>query len=792
VLERARGNPLFLRELAILASAEPHHPAEAELPDTVRSVVERRLSNMDEATCDALRHLAVCGDDLGYPLAASVLGRSVDVLLDVVARGADAGVLQSASLGRVRFTHPLVRDALAAAVPFAQRVRLHQRIGDQLVALAESGVYVDVALVAGHLCAAAPGGRVAVAVSWAVRAAKEASARLAHEAAADWYGRARAVLAADPGPADQLDLLLCHGEALDAAGDRPASQFAYLDAYRIARTWGDAGGMGRAAIGIAGGSGFEIAVGDEAHLAILDEAIVAVADHDPRLRAMLLARRSVAAALRESPAQRRSTVEEALVLARQASDAPAQCAALSALCDLLAGPAHVERRLELASEMSAVADAAHDVKAQLLALRLTAVAELELGDLAGFDRTVDRYEALAGAIRVPLYDWYVPLWRGQRRAMAGDAPEARHLADRAEAIGLAAGSENATILVACLRSFLAVDTGDVAGMALPDAHSTPSLIEPWLSIIAGYIAAARGEVETARAVADQLPHLLPRVPEDSEYLPTLAQAARIVAWIGGHPVAATLYELLLPHRRRFVVEGIGAYVHGPVERYLALLAGVLRRPERREHIGVARSLCAAAGAGLLVRMVDVESGAPNRTTRTDVAGLFRRDGEGWVIALDDTQIHVRDSKGMADLATLVAHSREEVAALRLAGRTETASEGDAMLDDQARAAYRRRLSTIDTEIADAQARSDLGRLERARFEREFLIGELTRATGLGGRSRRMGDDGERARTAVTARVREAIRRIERASPALGEHFRRSVRTGAFCCYDPPFEVAWRV
>ena len=80
----------------------------------------------------------------------------------------------------------------------------------------------------------------------------------------------------------------------------------------------------------------------------------------------------------------------------------------------------------------------------------------------------------------------------------------------------------------------------------------------------------------------------------------------------------------------------------------------------------------------------------------------------------------------------------------------------------------------------------------AQAERDFLIAELTHALGIGGRRRRMGDDVERARTAVTARIRDAIGRIDRASPAIGEHFRRSVRTGTYCSYDPPAKVDWRM
>jgi len=75
-------------------------------------------------------------------------------------------------------------------------------------------------------------------------------------------------------------------------------------------------------------------------------------------------------------------------------------------------------------------------------------------------------------------------------------------------------------------------------------------------------------------------------------------------------------------------------------------------------------------------------------------------------------------------------------------------------------------------------------------ERESLIEQLTAAYGLGGRARRVGSSAERARTAVTARMRDAIRRIASAHPKLGQHLLRSVRTGTFCVYEPETPVRW--
>ena len=794
--ERARGNPLFLRELAILAAADPGSlDVATSLPDAVTAVIERRLAGLDAGTRGALVQLAVCGDDLAWPVAAAALGCSAAELVELVSSAVAARVFQEPAGGRLRFSHPLVRDALVGSVPYATRVGMHQRIARRLAQLAGERQPVDVALVAGHFCAAAPAGDAAAAVEWAMRAAAQASTGVAYAAAAAWYGKALDALALEPAAADRLDLLLDWATALEAAGDRSRARAISLDAFQLAQSRGDAPRGARAALGVAGGSGFEVSISDDEQVRVLDAALDLLGDGDAPLRALLLARRSVAATLSDTADRRRATAEEALDIAMATGDAHVQCAALAALCDALAGPRHVERRLALAGEMAVIGRNASDSKARLLALRLAAVAQLEQGDMAGFDRTVEEFEIVADRIRQPLYDWYVPLWRAMRRAMAGDTARARQLVDQAEAIGTVAGSHNTVLLVHTLRTFLAVDTGDREGMILPDLDAVGGMIEPWVVILRGYAAAAQGDMATARRAADELPGVLPLLPEDSEYLPTVAQASRLVAWIGGHPVAATLYELLLPHRQRFVVEGIGAYVHGSVERFLGLLAAAVGRPESAAHFATARAAHQRFGAGLLVRLVDEEAGTSPRqaSVTVPVQGCFRRNGDTWTVRLDGREVHVRDSKGMQDLAALVALPRRDVAAMRLAGRAEgTAGRGVEVLDSQARAEYRRRLADLDMEIAAAESDADLVRLERVEAERDFLVAELSRAVGLGDRSRRLGDDVERARTAVTARIRDAVRRLEKADPAVGEHFRRSLRTGMLCTYDPPVEVAWEL
>ena len=115
---------------------------------------------------------------------------------------------------------------------------------------------------------------------------------------------------------------------------------------------------------------------------------------------------------------------------------------------------------------------------------------------------------------------------------------------------------------------------------------------------------------------------------------------------------------------------------------------------------------------------------------------------------------------------------------------------DPVLDDQARAAYKARLTELDEDIDDATAGNDLERAARATAERDALISELTRALGLGGRSRRLGDDSERARKAVTARIHHAIDHLEHYHPDLAAHLRAAIRTGTACTYQPAEHVTW--
>ncbi|MFX4293650.1 ATP-binding protein [Streptomyces bohaiensis] len=242
-------------------------------------------------------------------------------------------------------------------------------------------------------------------------------------------------------------------------------------------------------------------------------------------------------------------------------------------------------------------------------------------------------------------------------------------------------------------------------------------------------------------------------------------------------------------------------------------AGLLREAARREaaELGMSvavgrpghRSGAAAAGARPAGGDEPTGGAAGDRTAGSPLvrppAREFRHDGAVWQLTFGGRTVHLPDAKGLRDLHLLLASPGEAVPAVRLlspaGGDAVVAAHslgGDEVLDEQARAAYKRRLDALDEEIDRAAVLGNDDRAARLDRERDALLTELRAAAGLAGRSRRLGDNAERARKTVTARIRDTLRRLDVRHPELASHLRATVSTGARCCYQPPDATPWQL
>ncbi len=168
------------------------------------------------------------------------------------------------------------------------------------------------------------------------------------------------------------------------------------------------------------------------------------------------------------------------------------------------------------------------------------------------------------------------------------------------------------------------------------------------------------------------------------------------------------------------------------------------------------------------------------TSSAQKKGIFTREGEYWTVGYGGKSFRLRHSKGLGYLAHLLRHPTIEFHVLDLAGgiagqRNEdeagqsaqprgdedlekatihSGSPGDAgeMLDEQAKAGYRRRLSDLREELLEAKQRGNVERAEWAEQEIDALTRELSRAGGLGGRNRRAVSASERARQSISKTI----------------------------------------
>jgi tetratricopeptide (TPR) repeat protein len=281
---------------------------------------------------------------------------------------------------------------------------------------------------------------------------------------------------------------------------------------------------------------------------------------------------------------------------------------------------------------------------------------------------------------------------------------------------------------------------------------------------------AGGDLGRAAAATDELEQVASRF--QSKALVAGASLARGRVWLAdGHAGEA---ERCCSEAARMWHE-IGAPYEAAVARMVR--ADALRAGGSEDHavleLQAARSI------------LDRIEAAASATAETNV---FRREGDYWSVAFEGRTVRVRDLKGMRYLAHLLAHPGREFHVVDMVA-AETGQQmalGDAgeILDERAKSAYRRRLAEIEDDIEQARALQDAEREAQADAERDFLVRELARAVGLGGRDRRAGSASERARSGVTRAVRQGIARIGEHHPQLGEHLSRSVRTGTYCAYAP--------
>ncbi|MDR7276461.1 hypothetical protein [Catenuloplanes atrovinosus] len=523
-------------------------------------------------------------------------------------------------------------------------------------------------------------------------------------------------------------------------------------------------------------------------------------------------------------ARRRELVDRAVASARAAGDPGTLARVLDDGLHACWDPAAAVERLTVSAEIIELARRAGDARTELRGLLWRFTAQAELADLDGAEVTLGVYRRageLAGDAEAAVV---VTARQAMLATIRGRFGTAEALTAQIAERGRRAGLADTDRLVASLTGHLALLRGT--------RHDGPERLHRLARRLPGHFFEATAALTLAAAgrtdeAALDLARLLPPVLAGTgpRWLGAVADLAMVAHLVGDRAAAERLYAVLLPFAGRLVVWGGGNTITGPVDDLLGRLSGDAHHLDAaitlERRLGTlpwlvstlrARGTSAdLAEATQLATRLGLPAPADNPRPRGarpghpgdgrplardgDVWGLLR-DGDGWWLGAGGETARLRDGRGVRFLRALLAAPGREIAALDLVagGAGLVVPVAEPVLDGAARTAYRRRLVDLDAEVEAADRAGDVDGSARAQAERAALIGELRRATGLGGRPRRAGDEAERARVNATRAVRAAIDRVAATAPLAAAHLAASVRTGHRLRYQPAAggPAGWRL
>jgi DNA-binding SARP family transcriptional activator len=576
------GNPLFVGEVVRLLAAEgrmseaPEPGWRLQMPPGLHEVIARRLRGLSKDCRRLLTLASVLGREFSLETLEQASDSTEDELLDVLDEAFAARVLADVpgAVGRVRFSHARVRDALYDDISVARRAQLHRRVAEALEVLYGADPEPYVAELAHHFFLAGPRGDVGKTIEYTRRAGDHAVTLLAYEEAVRHYQMSlrafeRRVAKDD---SERCDVLLALGDAQSRTGDLPSAKATFLSAVELARNANAPEALARAALGYGGRFVWVRGAGEKRLVPLLEEALEALPDEDSELRVKLLAR--LAGALRAQPSReaRAGLSREAVEMARRLGDAPTLAYALSARWTADWGPENPEERLRLADELLQIATAVGDKERALEGHGARLYALMELGDPAAATELEAR-RRLASELGQPAQLWLVATNQAMLALLQGRFAAAEELAASALRLGERAQPRDSLFAYRLQLYALFSEQNRLDELAETIERSVDEYPEyPVLRCVLAHLYSEIDRMADARREFETLaPDAFAMVTRDHDWLFGMSLLADVAHVLHDLPRAATLSERLLPWARRNAFSP-PQVSRGAVSRSLGVLA----------------------------------------------------------------------------------------------------------------------------------------------------------------------------------------------------------------------------
>ena len=198
----------------------------------------------------------------------------------------------------------------------------------------------------------------------------------------------------------------------------------------------------------------------------------------------------------------------------------------------------------------------------------------------------------------------------------------------------------------------------------------------------------------------------------------------------------------------------------------------------------------------LVEFIKTEKNSGSQTkevrAKRHISNVFQLNGDIWEMRYQGDAIALKDTKGLNDIHKLLGHPEQEFHCMDLMNAAVDEHTSAKSLDQKAKMAYQKRIKELQEDIAEAETLNQIEKITPLRAEYDAILEHLSQSLGLAGKSRTSGSTIEKARSAVTWRIRSSIKKIEILHPGLANHLSKSIKTGSFCSYSPEIEVDWEL
>jgi tetratricopeptide (TPR) repeat protein len=849
------GNPLFVDGVVRLMLAEGELGREQSgnvafrIPDGVRASIHRQLASLPERTNSILEAAAAIGSDFESALLQAVCGSDSGELAGQIEPAIAAGIVTTRGGTSFRFSHALVRDSVYGEIKISKRIAIHAKIGEAIENLYSAHLESQLAKLAHHFSEAR---NVEKAIDYLSRSGRASFAVFAFEEARSHWENALALMDRH----DYTDLTL-RASILRHLGDEyilsdRARVIEYLEeSLTLYEKLGDErqAAWVHSRLGLLYSPSYDLGLGNvQRSVEHTRKAETHIAPRaDPHLAAHFYIGKAIICSYADEIDEGIAAARRTMEIGERAGGAAWPYGAV-VLAKYLSARGHLAEALRLANLARDRSDSINDA-------RLGSTVALLGSDILG--NIGAQRERAAWCIRElsqprTAHSPMRPLIHGNAAmafAFLGQMQLARHHAWEAGTL--------VSCLTYFEGDWSTADQIEETylakwhGTGRHDLERGSAFLLCRINRTRGEYARARSFGERALALAKEVGHIPSELLASGELALSLAEGGlgreaaphlercrQIIAigedWRGVGPnvpyaealvaakedldLARPYFEAALDGYRRFGLAWREAELFYDWGRAL-LAAG--KKVDAAEKFDAALDVYRRIEAAkpwidrVMAERERAQRPAANHVTSVPEADeVFRKEGEFWTISYDGRTFRLKDAKGLHYIAHLLSHPGEKFrvhdlvavvegppehanASARSLPKLEISGDlGDLgpILDDRAKASYRRRRQELREELDEAEDMNDAGRVQGARAELELFEQQLSAAIGLGGRDRKTSSHAERARVVVTRNIRATLVKIEEEHPPLGRHLNSAIKTGYLCTYLPASEstLVWKL